>query len=163
MPVERVVINASPLITLFRSNLEELLPQLFTDIIVPGAVWHEIVESGHADRAALRLPETAWVKRVEDLPEYSVMAWDVGAGETAVISFALNNPGYSAMIDDAVARNCSKSFGIPTLGTAGLLLVAKKRGVINSIAEPLQAIRKSGLYFSDTLITTLLKNAGEDN
>ncbi len=162
MLVERVVINASPLIILFRSNLEKLLPQLFKEIIVPGAVWREIVDGGHADRAALFLPETTWVKRVDNIPESTVTAWDVGPGETAVISFALKNQGYSAMLDDAVARNCSISFGIPTLGTAGLLLVAKKRGAIDSVTGPLQLIRDNGLYFSDTLVATLLKNAGED-
>jgi hypothetical protein len=39
MRVERVVINASPLITLFRSGLHPLLPQLFPDLAVPAAVW----------------------------------------------------------------------------------------------------------------------------
>ena len=163
MPVERVVINASPLIVLFRSNLEKMLPQLFKEIVVPDAVWHEIVDGGHTDRAALCLPETTWVKRVDNTPEPSVMAWDVGPGETAVISFAFNSQGYFAMLDDSAARNCSNSFDIPTLGTAGLLLVAKKRGVIDTVTKPLQSIRDNGLYLSDTLVATLLKNAGEDN
>jgi predicted nucleic acid-binding protein len=40
MRIEAVVINASPLITLFRSGQADLLPRLFTQIIVPEAVWH---------------------------------------------------------------------------------------------------------------------------
>ena len=162
MPVDRVVINASPLIILFRSNLEKLLPQLFKEIVVPGSVWREIVDGGHTDRAASCLPGTTWVKRVDNTPEPSVTAWDVGPGETAVISFALTNQGFSAILDDTAARNCSSAFGIPTLGTAGLLLVAKKRGIIDSVAEPLQSIRDNGLYFSDSLVTKIMKNAGED-
>jgi predicted nucleic acid-binding protein len=82
--------------------------------------------------------------------------------KTAVISFAINNQGYLAMIDDAAASNCSISFGIPTLGTAGLLLLAKKRGIIETVSTPLQAIRDSVLFFSDTLIAPLLKTAGEE-
>jgi len=38
MPDERAVVNASPLIILFRSGQEELLPGLFAQVIVPEAV-----------------------------------------------------------------------------------------------------------------------------
>ena len=37
MRIERVVINASPLITLFRAGLHPLLPQLFPELVVPTA------------------------------------------------------------------------------------------------------------------------------
>jgi hypothetical protein len=38
MPTDRVVINASPIITLFRSRLHPLLPQLFRELLVPDSV-----------------------------------------------------------------------------------------------------------------------------
>jgi hypothetical protein len=34
MPIERVVVNASPLITLFKSGQADLLPRLFMSILV---------------------------------------------------------------------------------------------------------------------------------
>ena len=43
MRIDGVVINASPLITLFRSGQADLLSQLFGKIVVPGAVWSEVV------------------------------------------------------------------------------------------------------------------------
>ncbi|MGD0960025.1 MAG: hypothetical protein ABSB19_09480 [Methylomonas sp.] len=42
MLIENVVINASPLITLFRSGQADLLPKLFKTIVVPEAVWKEV-------------------------------------------------------------------------------------------------------------------------
>lgn len=42
MRIDKVVVNASPLITLFRSGQAGLLPELFRKIIVPGAVWTEV-------------------------------------------------------------------------------------------------------------------------
>jgi predicted nucleic acid-binding protein len=42
MQIDKVVVNASPLITLFRSGQAGLLPKLFQQIIVPGAVWTEV-------------------------------------------------------------------------------------------------------------------------
>lgn len=43
MRIERVVINASPLIILFRGHLESLLPGLFGEIGTPDAVWSDDV------------------------------------------------------------------------------------------------------------------------
>jgi predicted nucleic acid-binding protein len=40
MWIDEIVINASPLITLFRSGQADLLPRLFHRIVVPQAVWN---------------------------------------------------------------------------------------------------------------------------
>ncbi len=56
MPIKRVVINASPLITLFSSQQDYLLPELFDEVYVPDAVWNEVVHSGKEDVAAQQIP-----------------------------------------------------------------------------------------------------------
>lgn len=48
---ERAIVNASPLIVLFKSQQAELLPQLFAEILVPDAVWKEITTAGQEDLA----------------------------------------------------------------------------------------------------------------
>jgi predicted nucleic acid-binding protein len=45
VPVNQVVINASPLILLFNSGLSFILADLFDEIVVPEAVWQEITSS----------------------------------------------------------------------------------------------------------------------
>jgi predicted nucleic acid-binding protein len=55
MRIEAVVVNASPLITLFRSGQADLLPRLFSRIIIPEAVWQEVVVAGRDDAAAREL------------------------------------------------------------------------------------------------------------
>jgi predicted nucleic acid-binding protein len=50
--MNKIAINTSPLIVLFKSQLAYLLPQLFTEIIVPSGVWDEIVEAGKTDTAS---------------------------------------------------------------------------------------------------------------
>lgn len=42
MPIKQVIINASPLIALYKSQLAELLPQPFDQVNIPPAVWHEV-------------------------------------------------------------------------------------------------------------------------
>ncbi len=42
MPIEKIVLNASPLIVLFKSRLENVLPDLFKDIVIPESVYIEV-------------------------------------------------------------------------------------------------------------------------
>jgi predicted nucleic acid-binding protein len=85
----------------------------------------------------------------------------LGYGESAVLSFALSQVGYTAVIDDFAARRCAKIFGIITIGTGGLLVLAKRRGLISSVEEQVSRMRDNGLYLSNAIIKTLLSEAGE--
>ncbi|MEZ5577935.1 MAG: DUF3368 domain-containing protein [Candidatus Competibacteraceae bacterium] len=161
MRIETVVVNASPLITLFRSGQAELLPRLFKTIVVPEAVWQEVVIGDDADAAARDLPVQTWPLREAVIPSPRALAWNLGAGETAVLSHALSNPPQRAIIDDAAARRCAQTLQIPLLGTGGVLLLAKRRGVLSSVSEGLEKLRIAGLWISDGLMDLLKTQAGE--
>lgn len=162
MPIDRVVANASPLIALFRSGQAELLGQLWPEVVVPGAVWAEVVAGGSQDPAALGLPLTPWAKQVAvTTVAPMIAAWDLGPGESEVLTFAFAQPGYHAMVDDAEARRCARTLGIPILGTGGTLILAKRRGLIISVSESLLALRNAGLWLSDELVLSLQRLAGE--
>jgi len=90
-----------------------------------------------------------------------VEAWNLGAGETAVLSYALASPPVRAIIDDASARRCARTLSIPMLGTGGVLLLAKRRGLVPSVAEGLERLRTAGLWLSDDLVRLLKMEAGE--
>lgn len=64
MPVDKIVINASPLILLYNSDFSFVLPELFNEIVVPDAVWSEIVETSNDDLAARLAPRSQWLNKV---------------------------------------------------------------------------------------------------
>ena len=161
MRIDAVVVNASPLITLFASGQGGLLPGLFNHIVVPEAVWREVVVQGQGDRAARDLSEQSWPVRADVASSPRVAAWDLGAGETAVLSHALANPPLRAVIDDMDARRCAQTLGIPMLGTGGLLVLAKRRGLLASVGEGIEKLRNSGLWLSDDIVRILKTQAGE--
>jgi predicted nucleic acid-binding protein len=161
MRIDAVVINASPLITLFRSGQADLLPRLFSRMVIPHAVWQEVVVDGHDDAAARGLAHQNWPIRDQAAISQRVAAWNLGAGETSVLSYALANPPLRAVIDDADARRCARTLGIQMLGTGGLLVLAKRRGLLASVATGLDRLRDSGLWLSDELIKRLKTQAGE--
>ncbi len=160
--INRVIINSSPLIVLFKSQQAELIPQLFSEILVPEAVWNEITAADQNDVASRQLPTTPWVRRVEIstvVPE--VAAWDLGKGESEVLSLSLTTPDCAAIVDDRAARRCSQTLGIITLGTGGILILAKQRGLIPTVSSRIQALRDAGLWLSDDLVNLLKQQAGE--
>ena len=162
MRIDRVVVNSSPLITLFNSGQAELLPRLFSEVLVPDAVWLEVTEGGHQDIAAQAIRSAQWIKRLPPiLSDPMVIAWDAGPGETAVISLARTAPDLRAVVDDDYARRCARVLGVKTLGTCGVILLAKRRSIIPCVKPALDALRTAGLWLSDGLIQTILKEAGE--
>ncbi|MDQ2920117.1 MAG: DUF3368 domain-containing protein [Acidobacteriota bacterium] len=164
MTSEKVVANASPLIILFRGGLADLLPQLFTEITVPNGVCDEIIAGGPSDSASTALPETSWIHSVEiDAVTPEILIWNLGVGESEVLSLALADKSYVAMIDDRAARNCARTFGIQTIGTGGALVLAKRRGLIPSVSIALQQLVDAGLWLSDEIMTLLRTQAGEKN
>jgi len=77
-----------------------------------------------------------------------------------VLSFAQNNRDYTAIIDDRAARRCARVLGVAFMGTAGVLVLAKRRGLIDSVEKSLRRLQRAGLWLSEELIVRL---AVEDN
>lgn len=159
MQIEKIVINASPIILLCKSDLEFLLPQMFNEILVPYAVWDEVLY-GH-DLTAIKLHDCKWFQNIMLPVSEEVLVWNLGEGETEVLSWAFINKDYCAVIDDRAARNCARTLEIQTLGTGGVLVLAKRRGLIDSVGDSLKGLQNVGLYISDEIIELLKKQAGE--
>ncbi len=159
MSIERVAINASPLITLYRANLHTVLPQIFPEILVPEAVWAEVVSRTHDDPATQGLPGATWAKKTAVANRPEVEAWNLGAGETALLSLAYADKVVKVIMDDRAARRCANVFGISAIGTAGVVVLAKRRGLIPSVEQALRQLQAAGLWVSEALIDQL---AAED-
>jgi len=159
---EAPVVNASPLIFLSRGNLLHLLRLLAETAVVPAVVAEEIARRGAEDVTARALRDNAWLQ-VRDTPAIpdSLRVWDLGEGESAVLSWALAHPGAEAIVDDLAARRCAATLQIPVRGTLGLVLLAKRRGVIPSARNVLNQLRDSGMYLSDRVLNEALALVGE--
>jgi predicted nucleic acid-binding protein len=159
--MKKAVINSSPLILLFETELEFILPKIFSEIIVSDSVWREVCECGEDDRASKDLPNTHWIKKVNVISDSDIISWDLGKGETAVLGFAIKNNDYIVVADDKMARKCAEIYNLKLIGTGGLIVVAKKRGLLKNVSDPIDKLKKSGFYLSDEVVSILLKQAGE--
>ena len=96
------------------------------------------------------------------LPPAEVVAWDLGVGETAVLSLALAEDGWTVILDDVMARKCPRSFSRRVKGTLGIVLLAHKRGLIPSATEVIRLLRATGFRLDDqTIREALARTTGE--
>ena len=91
------------------------------DIVVPRGVAQEILAGPENDAARLAIEGNMFrlVNVQEPTPELA--AWDLGLGETAVLSFALEHPDWTAIIDDGAAPKCAVTFGINVKGSLAIV------------------------------------------
>jgi predicted nucleic acid-binding protein len=65
------------------------------------------------------------------------------------------------VIDDRDARRCAKALSIPHIGTLGLVLLAKRLGLIAAARPVAERLRLSGMYLSDQVLDDALARVGE--
>ena len=86
-----------------------------------------------------------------------MLVWNLGNGETEVLSFAFENKSKCrTLIDDRAARKCAETLNLKTLGTGGILILAKKRGLIENVAVELKKLQSAGLWISDEIVNAIL-------
>ncbi|MFB3887823.1 MAG: DUF3368 domain-containing protein [Thermodesulfobacteriota bacterium] len=151
-----VISNTSPLLYLYRIGALEWLPHLFDEVWVPEAVVSELRE-GKNRRYDVPAPESyAWItiKNPSHMPSVW-LAVDLGPGEIAAMSLALEQPGCTLLIDDALARRTAHAAGLTVWGTLRILLESKKRGLT------VKQLGAAGLWVSNEISERILNLAGE--
>jgi predicted nucleic acid-binding protein len=76
----------------------------------------------------------------------------LGKGETEVIAAAIGFENCIVALDDKAARNCALSYRLKIVGTIGLILRARKMGLIEDGAFYLNKLIESGFRISENLL-----------
>jgi predicted nucleic acid-binding protein len=91
----------------------------------------------------------------------SVAAWDLGQGESEVLTLALRKSGTGVVLDDLQARNCASLFNIPLIGSLGLIVLAKRKGLVPLAKPGIKRLIAVGLYINPATLTQILAGIGE--
>jgi len=154
---EQWVINASPLIALARVGQVELLKRLPKRAVVPRAVEEELLRAAEDDPAR-RAVESGLFKIIETpVPPAQILAWDLGQGETAVLTYAFAHRKWIAVLDDGAARRCARSLSLNITGTLAVVLLAKQYGLVDSAAQVLYDLRGADFRLDDATIREALE------
>ena len=145
-----VVSNSTPLIALSHIDKLDLLKQYFSEIIIPDAVYHEVVVEGGDRYGAKEIKKLDWVKVTSVRNALAVTALEtiVDKGEAEAITLAAEIKSRLLLIDDAEGRKTALGMGLNITGTVGIILMAAKDGKLD-LKNTLDHLLSAGFRLSD--------------
>lgn len=160
MPAAPVILNNTPLVALWALGRFDLLRDLFGEVMIPMAVHAEFLATDRAARESA-LASAPWIK-VAPLanPRHALAYTGLDEGEAAVLALAEELTG-TVVMDERKGRRYAKRLGLSLTGTLGLLLLAKERRLLTSVADAVDTLLAAGLYLDADLIAAVLRLAGE--
>ncbi len=135
----------------------ELPHRLFTGVVVPPAVAREIAPTLPGP------PPWIVVRRLSQPLHPEVARAALDPGESEALSLALELGAAGIVLDDLRARRRALGLGIHVVGTLGILLLAKRRGLIPSVRPDIAALAAARFYFAEEIAATILAAAGESD
>ena len=157
-----VVCNTGPLIGLARVGMADLPSRLFPNVIIPDEVRDELLVNESPDRAEIEvILKSVRMHPRQSKPDLLLQA-ELDSGEASVISAAMNLALPSVILDERKARRiASQIYGLQVKGSAGLLVEAKSRGMIDAVRPYLEGMIDGGYFLGPTLVEACLTAAGE--
>lgn len=150
-----VVADASVLLALAILDRLDLLRDLFQQLIIPPTVSVEV------SRTLPQLPD--WIRVVQ--PRAVTVTRDsigLHQGELEAIALALDVHASLLILDDLQARRHAAGLGLAIVGTAGVLVMAKRSSLLPAVREPLDALRRRGFRLRQDVYEQILIDAGEE-
>jgi predicted nucleic acid-binding protein len=151
-----VVSDTSPLTALFSVGEADLLVRLFAEVVIPEAVEMEWRRSHPVLPPWLRV---AALKNKEKARSYLKL---VDVGEAEAIALAEEMRADHLLMDERKGRRLAQRQGLPVVGLLGVVLMAKRMGLIPSARSLLLRLdQEAGVFLAAELKETALRAVGE--
>lgn len=157
-----VIADAGPLIAFARLGQLELLTQLFEQVLVTEEVFAECTSRADYAEAKpiLEAAQNQVIQRCTAPPSHFELALHVDAGEASAIAAAAEW-GCGVLMDDKAGRRMAKNFCVASIGTVGVLVLAKQKQMLPRIKPLLEKLTQTGYFLGDKLIASALAAVGE--
>jgi hypothetical protein len=135
------VANSSVLIALAAIDRLDLLTRRFPDgVLVPRAVWREVVETGHGRPGATAVQAAQWITVCDTPPSSTLdlLRTELDDGEAEAIALAL--------VDETEARRAANRLGLSVLGTVGILIWGCRAGLLPCLRSALDDLVGRGQF-----------------
>lgn len=159
-----VVTNTSPLINLAVIGEARLLPELFGRVTAPNMVREEIDSLRLRDQR-FRSADTANAAvfaTVRDASRVALLSLHLDPGEAGAIALALELRADLILLDERRATRAARQLGLRTLGLLGVLLLAKRKGLIDQVRPLLDRLEAdAGFWIAPDLRQQVCRAAEE--
>jgi predicted nucleic acid-binding protein len=158
------VADSSVLITVgYLGKLSLLLKRFPDGVWMPPAVWQEVTAQGATLPGAQEVQAAGWLQIASPQSVHLVttLRADLGPGESEAIVLALERQGV-VLLDEREARKRARGLQVPMLGTVGILIWAKRTGLIESVRSALDLLQRGNQFrLSSEIYRQALREAGE--
>jgi predicted nucleic acid-binding protein len=127
---------------------------LFSEVLVPPAVLREIAAGSAIPRWILERPLSQPIG-----PQ--ILGASLGPGESEAVALALEVKSGWIILDERPARRVAQGLGLPVIGTLGIFLAGKRRGLLAVVRPTLDALAERGFRIAPKLYERVLADAGE--
>lgn len=159
-----VVADTSVLLNVAFLGREDILASLFGKVWIPEAVDREFrrMATSSGRFGGLEMPVCCHTRRVTAVPPSLVTDPRLDTGEAEAIALAIEAKASAILLDEVNGREAARQLGFTVVGTLGLLISAKRRGILSEIAPSLRRLIVDGQFrISADLLREALKIAGE--
>ena len=101
------------------------------------------------------------IRTVQDKNFQSALFLQVDAGEASAIALSADNQPSLLIIDDLKGRRLAQKLNLNITGTLGLILTAKKEGILPQIKPLFDMIQATNFRIAPSLLERILEQAGE--
>jgi predicted nucleic acid-binding protein len=165
--VSAVVSDSSPLNYLALLSDFDLLRQIYGTLVIPPAVYREVVERGaiYPVGKAVTAALGEWISVAEAPDAAQIISLrlehrlDAGESEAILVAEALGKA--ALLMDEQRGVRCARLRGITVIRTPLIYADAKILGLIGSVREKLDELRSQGFRLSDRHYELILQELGE--
>jgi hypothetical protein len=151
-----IISDTSAITSLVQIRREKILSSLYEQVVIPAEVAVEL-KKFHA-----ALPGFIQVAAVENRQCFQRLCAEVDPGEAAAIALMLEGKGDLLLIDERRGRHVALREGLAIVGVLGVLLAARRRGLIDSLTDTLTELENTaGFRVSMQLKARAIAAAGE--
>ena len=159
-----IVSDTSPITGLICIGELILLQKLYLEVIIPQAVYDEILllEGYEIDLGEFKKADWIQVKNPKDLKMVAQLSNVLDSGESAAIALAIELKADYLAIDERKGREIARSMDLNIIGLIGIIIEAKVQGFINSAKIYFDRLRtEAGFYIKENLYQQILTELGE--
>ena len=154
-----IVSDTSPLISLMKASLLDVLQRLFDTIIIPEAVFSELTTNPDYQDEAEQIKAAPFIT-VVSVKEHKAVdvlrrATGLDLGESEAIVYADENSADVLLMDEAAGRRVAKSMGLRIVGSSGILLAAYDERILTAedVDAAVDTLKSANRRISEELVT----------
>lgn len=159
-----IVCDTSPINNLAAINQLNLLHQLYGTVVIPKAVYQELIAPDFPVAGAIEVQTLSWIQtyQVNNNAVVEALQNELDLGEAQAIALALELQADQLLIDERLGRTVAARLNLRYTGILGILIEAKSQALISEVKPMLDAlINQAGFWVGEPLYERVLRLAGE--